>query len=100
MHEQASPRSDRGCNPPSTEGEDALAQRAVLSLVLAEHPAQLTICELAREINQGEDFAANDAVERAIRDLVGAGVLRCQGISILPTRAARHFDALEREGER
>jgi len=70
--------------------DDARTQRAVLSLVLAEHPAHLTICDLAREINQDE----GDAVERAIRDLVGVGLLRCEGASVLPTRAALHCDRL------
>jgi len=69
--------------------DDARAQRAVLSLVLHEHPTQLTICELAREI-EGD----GDAPERAIRDLVGVGLLRCEGASVLPTRAALHFDRL------
>lgn len=95
MQDQANSRRDCGCDPPSTEIEDARAQQAVLGIVLVEHPAQLTICELAREINQGEDFAAADAVERAIRDLVGVGLLRCEGASVLPTRAALHFDRLE-----
>ncbi|MET0306029.1 MAG: hypothetical protein ABW196_07355 [Solirubrobacterales bacterium] len=94
MLPQPSHGSDRGCDLPSTEGDDARAQRAVLDLVLAEHPAQLTICELGREINQGEDFAATDAVERAIRDLVGVGVLRCQGVAVVPTRAAMHCGRL------
>jgi hypothetical protein len=70
--------------------DDARAQRAVLSLVLAEHPAQLTIFELAREVSRDE----SDAAERAIRDLVGVGLLRCEGASVLPTRAALHFDRL------
>lgn len=73
----------------------AQAQRAILGLILAQHPAQLTICELALEINESDDFESNDAVERAVRDLVGAGLLRCQGISVLPTRAALCFDQLQ-----
>jgi hypothetical protein len=70
--------------------DDARTQRAVLSLVLHEHPAQLTIFELAREVSRDE----GDAAERAIRDLVGVGLLRCEGASVLPTRAALHFDRL------
>lgn len=88
MHEQASPDADNGCNHLTTESEDEAAQKAVLTVVFAEHPAQLTICELAQEINKDGDFAATDAVERAIRDLVGVGVLRCQGVAVVPTRAA------------
>lgn len=94
MRGNSSPQADNGCNHPSTAHDDEQAQRAVLGLVLAQHPTQLTICELAREINQGQDFTTGDAVERAIRDLVGVGVLRCQGAAVLPTRAALHLDQL------
>lgn len=85
MHDQPSPRS--------TEREDESTQSAVLSLVLNEHPAQLTICEVSREVAEGE----GDSPERAIRDLVGVGLLRCEGASVLPTRAALHFDRLSSE---
>lgn len=83
MHDHPSPRS--------TEREDERTQSAVLSLVLNEHPAQLTICEVAREVAVDE----GDGPERAIRDLVGVGLLRCEGASVLPTRAALHFDRLQ-----
>lgn len=83
MHAQASPRAERG----TTEEQDASAQRAVLSLVLTEHPTQLTASEIARETVQVE-------AERTIRELVGAGLLRCEGESVLPTRAAVYFDRL------
>jgi hypothetical protein len=91
MHLQAISRPYSGCNPPSTAGEDTQAQRAVLAFVLDQHPATLTICEIARE------FSEADETERAIRDLVGAGLLRCEGASVLPTRAALHADRLEAE---
>jgi hypothetical protein len=68
--------------------EDAAAQRAVLSLVLHEHPALLAASEVEREIGAG------DAVERAVCDLTGAGLLRREGATVLPTRAALHFDRL------
>jgi len=45
-------------------------------------------------LNAAEDFAASDAAERAIRDLVGVGLLRCDGGRVLPTEAALHFDRL------
>jgi len=77
-------------NPsPRTKRDDESVQRAVLSLVLDAHPKSLTISELAREIDRG------DAVERAVRDLVGIGLLECRGISVEPTPAALHFDALD-----
>ena len=79
---------------PSPLREDEKAQRAVLALVLFEHPDHRTIPNLARELNAAEDFAASDAAERAIRDLVGVGLLRCDGGRVLPTEAALHFDRL------
>jgi len=68
--------------------EDARAQRAVLSLVLHEHPTLLTIGDLTMEV--GPD----DAVGDAVRDLTAIGLLRREGGSVLPTRAALHFDRL------
>ena len=67
---------------------DDRAQRAVLSLVLHEHPTLLASEEIEREIGAG------DATERAMRDLTGVGLLRREGASVLPTRAALHFDRL------
>ncbi len=63
-------------------------ERAVLGLVLDAHPKSLTIPEIARRIG-------GDAVESAVRDLVGVGLLECQGDSIQPTAAALRFGALE-----
>lgn len=77
-------------NPsPRPERDDESVQRAVLSLALDAHPKSLTIPDLAREIDQG------DAVERAVRDLVGIGLLECRGISVEPTPAALRFEALD-----
>jgi len=67
---------------------DRATQHAVLSLVLHEHPTLLAASEIEREIGPG------DATERAMRDLTGVGLLRREGASVLPTRAALHFDRL------
>lgn len=64
-------------------------QRAVLSLALYAHPEPLTIPSIARQIDCG------DAVEVAVRELVGVGLLVCGGISIRPSAAAVHFERLE-----
>jgi len=69
-------------------GTDDRAQRAVLSLVLTEHPSLLASEEIEREIGAG------DSIERAVRDLTGAGLLRQEGATVFPTRAALHFDRL------
>ena len=73
-------------------------QRVVLRFLLEEHPNQLTIPEAAQALyaHQG-DFKSDDAVERAIRDLVGGGLLHCHGRFVLPTRAALYFFNLEME---
>ena len=76
-------------------GEDALAQAAVLTLVLTEHPTPLTLADVEREIAPDQDFAGSDAVARAVRDLSAVGLLHRHGDLILPTRAALHMDALD-----
>ena len=44
------------------------------------------------------DFAQRDAIERAVRDLVGVGLLfRSDGL-ILPTRAGLRFNEILGEG--
>ncbi len=68
--------------------QDQGTQSAVMALVLAEHPTLLTLGDLMMEID-GED-----AVVRAVRDLVAVGLLRHEGGSVLPTRAAIQFDRL------
>ena len=76
--------------------QDAQDQRVVLSFVLDEHPATLTIPEVCRALYAHPgDFASDDAVERAIRDLDGAGLLSCEGGVVRPTRAALCFARLE-----
>jgi hypothetical protein len=69
--------------------QDQPTHRAVLSLVLDAHPKPLTIPDLAREIDAG------GAVEVAVRELVGVGLLECGGLTVKPTKAALHFDSLE-----
>jgi len=70
------------------QGTDDATQRAVLSLVLDQHPTLLAAEEVEREIGTG------DAAERALRDLSGAGLIRWDGKTVFPTRAALHFDRL------
>ncbi len=82
--------------PPDFPAQDAEDQRVVLSFILGEHPAQLTIPEIAQALYAHPgDFKSDDAVERAIRDLVGGGLLHCHGRFVLPTRAALYRARLE-----
>ncbi|HVY76940.1 MAG TPA: hypothetical protein VG898_00350 [Solirubrobacterales bacterium] len=77
MQEKAIPRPERG------------VQRAVLALALDAHPKALTIPDLAKEIDKG------DEAERAARDLVAIGLLEAHGLSVVPTAAALRFVELE-----
>jgi hypothetical protein len=61
-------------------------RRAVLGLVLYEHPDPMTVDGLKREV--GEDAA------QAVSDLVAAGLLWRDEDAVRPTRAAVHFDQL------
>ena len=70
-------------------GEDRHVQAAVLAFLIDEDPDRFTIPELSRAMNAGPaTFEAEDAVERAVRELVGGGLLHCCGGFVLPTRAA------------
>lgn len=71
--------------------EDAMVGRAVLSLVVSMYPARFTIVELARQLSKDP---ADSAVERAVRDLVGAGLLHCDGRRIMATQIALNLDRL------
>jgi hypothetical protein len=79
----------------TTQGDDITTESAVLQQLLVLHPAQLTVAELVREIG-GEQpgFAERDAIERAVRDLSGVGLLHHRDDFVLPTRAALRFSEL------
>jgi hypothetical protein len=78
--------------------EDARTERRVLTHVLHHHPTHRTMPELARELaDDPEGFAEGDALARAVRDLIAAGLLRMEGGAVVPTVAAIHFDRLADE---
>jgi len=89
------PTDRQSGDPTSPSEEDARVEAAVLAFVLEEHPDCLTIPELSLALNADPGFDSDDAVERAIRELVGAGLLHCQGGLVVPTRAALRFDQLD-----
>lgn len=75
--------------------EDAATESAVLLQLLDFHPTQVTLAELVREIaGEPADFAARDAVERAVRDLAGVGLIHRSDAFVAPTRAALRFNEL------
>ncbi len=87
MHVQATRRC-QGSEAPEIEA-------AVLMLLLALHPAQLTLEELALEIGAGSGrIEAAAAVEQAVGELVASGLLHRQGDFVLPTHAALRCDQL------
>lgn len=80
--------------PNSTE-EDAATEAAVLQHLIALHPVQVTLAELIREItSDSAGFAERDAIERAVRDLAGAGLVHRTGGFVVPARAALRFHEL------
>jgi hypothetical protein len=79
----------------TTWAEDEEVESAVLQQLLDLHPTQLTLSELARELGaRCGEFGAHDAVERAVRDLAGVGLLHRGEEFIVPTRAALRFSEL------
>lgn len=78
-----------------TREQDAATERIVLDQLLALHPTQVTLAELIRELAGPEaDFAARDAIERAVRDLGGAGLVHRSREFVVPSRAALRFSQL------
>jgi hypothetical protein len=80
----------------TNDGEDARVESALLQRVLHLHPTRITAAELVRDLaGEDADFGARDGIERAIRELTGAGLLhRTDDGLITPTRAALHFGEL------
>lgn len=97
MQDQPNGASDE-CAPSTPAGEDRKIEAAVLAFLLDEHPNRLTVPEVAWAMNpRDEGFADGDAVERAVRELVGAGLLHAAEGFVLPTRAALYFYRLEQD---
>jgi hypothetical protein len=83
----------------SQRAQDIRDQAVVLTFVLALNSEHLTIIDLARSLNADpQDFTRPDAVERAVRDLVGVGLLEIDGGLVKPTAAARRFIQLIEDG--
>jgi hypothetical protein len=62
-------------------------QRALLALVLAEHPARVWFADLANEFGREGQLA--------IEALVSVGLLFHIDNVVIPSRAALHFERLE-----
>lgn len=72
MQDQPSGASNEAASP--TAAQDLRDQGVVLTHVLAVHPTHLIVPELVREVTAGaSDFAEDDRMERAVRDLTDLG---------------------------
>jgi hypothetical protein len=79
----------------TTHSDDTAIEAAVLRQLLALFPVQLTLDEVVREVaGEPDEFALKDAVERAVRELCGAGLVHRSGEVVVPTRAALRLDEL------
>lgn len=82
-------------NSGSPAAEDTATESAVLQQLLDLYPAQVTYAELLREVGgQPAEFGERDAIERAVRDLAGAGLLHRHDDFLIPSRAALRFNEL------
>jgi len=73
----------------TTAQQDCRDQAAVLRQILDLRPGPLMLAELTREMtHDSTDFQERDRIERAVRDLIGGGLLHLVGDLVLPTRAA------------
>jgi hypothetical protein len=90
------PKGRASDDPPSPAGEDRRTESAVLALLLDEHPTRLTMDELILVLHADPDRGdPGDAAQRAVRELVGAGLIHREGRFLTPTRAALYFRRLE-----
>jgi len=76
---------------PTNESTDSHLEAVLLGRLLDLHPTRVTIDELVRDLTgTDEDFAARDAIQRAIVELTRSGLLHPVGEDgfVNPTRAA------------
>jgi hypothetical protein len=94
MHEDRS----RGDSTPASSNadEDYKWQGRVLGFVLHEYPHQLTEKEIVREmVGEKPSFDQRDAVERAIEEVVRAGLFRRCESMVLLTKAGIQLISIE-----
>lgn len=76
----------------TNDDEDAQLEGALFRRLLDLHPTHVTVEEMIRDLaGENADFAARDGIERAVRELSGAGLLHTGSDGCLtPSRAAVH----------
>jgi hypothetical protein len=74
---------------------DIATEAAVIQCLLDLHPTRVSTAELVRELaGEAPAFAERDAIERAVRDLAGVGLLHRGDELLAPTRAALRLNEL------
>lgn len=82
----------------TTAEQDAREEGRVLREVLAIYPGSMTLDELIRELTiDSTEFPEQDGIRRAVRDLIGGGLIHRVGDLVLPTRAAVNFHSLDQD---
>jgi hypothetical protein len=71
------------------QDDERRLQREVLALALVEHPLRPTLQEAVKALGRPLE------VERAVAELVAAGLLVLEGEEIAPTAAAIRFNQIE-----
>ena len=90
------PKGRASRDPSSPAGQDKRTESAVLALLLDEHPTRLTMDELILVLHADPERGdPEDAAGRAVRELVGAGLMHREGRFLSPSRAALYFERLE-----
>ncbi len=96
MHDK--PSGADGPDPRNLAATDARTENAVLTFLLDEHPARLTLGELSLVLYADPRLDdPQDAAERAVRELVGAGLVHRDGRFLAPSRAALYFERLRED---
>lgn len=67
--------------------DDLRMESAVFCYVVGEGHHDKTIPELSWELSSLSDGVEGDAVERAVREFVGAGLLRIDGGRVVPVQS-------------
>jgi hypothetical protein len=88
---------DRGSrSEPSAVQQDRNVESAVLAIVIERHPARVAVADVVEEMTSVANPPGRaEAVERAIDELAGVGLLHRRGNLIEPTRASLRMVELE-----
>lgn len=81
--------TDRSTSGTSSYDDPDVLSAAALAVLIAEHPAQLSLHELTRILGDGtDDWSQQDSVRVALRQLVSDGLAHQHGAFYFATHAA------------